>query len=195
MVEGILKSSGMAAIPLPTRQPPFSRDASGSWGCGAWHGNGWFQIQWDRRADKLSIAAKELFPNVLTCAIWGHAWHTYQVRCLQVVVAALQSRLSRDPGVMHLLRCLVHCHQPPVVWVHRDISIGALHIHLAPLPLARIPLTLICKACARKRGRSNPGTTGSIQPLSVVKWLTKKDNIHDLHMIYIPVLLMSTKSN
>ncbi len=85
-------------------------DASGSWGCGAWHGNSWFQVQWDRRADKISIAVKELLPIVLTCVMWGHAWRTHQVRCLcdnQVIVAALQSRSSRDPGVMHLLRCLV----------------------------------------------------------------------------------------
>ena len=93
---------------LPTVQ--LTSDASGTWGCGAWHGNGWFQVQWDRRADVLSIAAKELIPIVLACATWGHTWHAHQVRCWcdnQVVVAALQSRSSRDPGVMHLLRCLV----------------------------------------------------------------------------------------
>ncbi len=85
-------------------------DASESCGCGAWHGNSWFQVQWDRRADKISIAAKELLPRVLARVTWGHAWHAHQVRCLcgnQVIVAALQSRPSRDPGVMHLLRCLV----------------------------------------------------------------------------------------
>ena len=32
-------------------------DASGSWRCGAWHGDSWFQCAWDHRADSLSIAA------------------------------------------------------------------------------------------------------------------------------------------
>jgi len=39
--------------------------ASDSWGCGAWHVRGWFQVLWDDRADSLSIAAKELLPIVL----------------------------------------------------------------------------------------------------------------------------------
>ncbi len=85
-------------------------DASGSWGCGAWYGKSWFQVPWGSWAGNYSIAAKELLPIVLACATWGHMWHARQVRCLcdnQVVVAALQSRSSRDPGVMHLLRCLV----------------------------------------------------------------------------------------
>ena len=48
-------------------------------------------------------------PVLFACALWGGAWHAHRVRCLcdnQVVVAALQSRLCRDAGVMHLLQCL-----------------------------------------------------------------------------------------
>ena len=96
----------------PTLELPVvevASDASGSWGCDAWHGDNWFQCAWDHRADSLSIAAKELVPVLLACALWGGAWHAHRVCCLcdnQVVVAALQSRSCRDAGVMHLLRCL-----------------------------------------------------------------------------------------
>ncbi len=85
-------------------------DASGSWGCGAWFEKEWFLAPWDSRADSLSIAAKELIPIIIACAIWGHAWSTHRVNCRcdnQVVVAALQARVSRDAGVMQLLRSLI----------------------------------------------------------------------------------------
>ena len=85
-------------------------DASGSWGCGAWHDDKWFQVSWNGRGTQLSIAGKELVPIILACAAWGQSWQACRVRCWcdnQVVVAALRSRTSRDSGVMHLLRCLV----------------------------------------------------------------------------------------
>ena len=85
-------------------------DASGSWGCGAWHNTSWFQVPWDNRAGNLSIAAKELVPIILACAAWGRSWQACRVRCNcdnQVVVVALRLRSSRDQGVMYLLRCLV----------------------------------------------------------------------------------------
>ena len=85
-------------------------DASGSWGCGAWHDKAWFQVQWDPRAENLSIACKELIPVVLGCAAWGDSWQGRRVTCRcdnQVVVAGLRSRSSHDKGVMHLLRYLV----------------------------------------------------------------------------------------
>ena len=46
----------------------------------------------------------------LACAAWGRAWHGYRVRCrcdYQVMVSALQSRTSMDPGVMHLPGCMI----------------------------------------------------------------------------------------
>lgn len=58
----------------PTLELPMvvmASDASGTWGCGAWHGNSWFQLHWDHRADPLSIVAKELIPIVLACAMPG----------------------------------------------------------------------------------------------------------------------------
>ena len=84
-------------------------DASGAWGCAAWHNLSWFQVQWDSRAEGFSIAAKEFIPIILACVAWGGAWRAHRVICRcdnQVVVAALRARSSRDRGVMHLLRCL-----------------------------------------------------------------------------------------
>lgn len=92
---------------LPTVE--MASDASGSWGCGAWCGNMWFQVQWDHRSQDLPIAVKELLPIVLACAIWGRGWQGHQVLCHcdnQAVVATLRSRSSKHKGLMHLLRCL-----------------------------------------------------------------------------------------
>lgn len=55
-------------------QPPevtFSSDASGRWGCGAVWQDAWLQVQWNRQWQDQQIAAKELVPIVLACAIWG----------------------------------------------------------------------------------------------------------------------------
>lgn len=104
--------NGVSFLPPPAHLPSVevTSDASGSWGCGVWHQNSWFQVQWDPRSQGLSIAQKELIPIILACATWDHAWHGRQVRCHcdnQVVVACLHSRTSKDRGIMHLLRCLV----------------------------------------------------------------------------------------
>ena len=75
----------------------------------AWYNTSW--LPWDSRASSLSIAVKELVPIILACAAWGQSWHTCQVWCRcdnQVVVAALRSWSCKDPGVMHLLRCLTY---------------------------------------------------------------------------------------
>ena len=49
-------------------------DASGSWGCGAWHEKDWYQLAWDRRAQGLHIAAKELIPIIIGAVVWGKIW-------------------------------------------------------------------------------------------------------------------------
>ena len=85
------------------------RDASGSWGCGAWHGSHWFQLSWDERLEGLTIMIKELLPIVLAGMIWGRRWVDSCVRCLcdnQAVAACLRSRTSRDSHCMHMLRTL-----------------------------------------------------------------------------------------
>ena len=92
---------------LPTLQ--LASDASGTWGCGAWHRSHWFQVQWDQRAESLQIMAKELIPIVLACAVWSPQWQNHRIQCLcdnQAVVAALYSRTCRESHCMHLLRVL-----------------------------------------------------------------------------------------
>ena len=85
-------------------------DASGSWGCAAWHGDAWFQVKWDARAELLSIAEKELIPIVLACQAWGSDWGRYR---WSATLTIKQWLLTCDPGLvdtkgmMHLLRSLV----------------------------------------------------------------------------------------
>lgn len=84
-------------------------DASGHWGCGAWSGKKWFQVKWPHDAMELPIAAKELIPIVIAGAIWGKEWAKQKVKFWcdnESVVAVMKSRTSRNPHLMHLLRCL-----------------------------------------------------------------------------------------
>ena len=48
----------------------FSSDASGNWGCGAWHGHLWFQWKWGTVSIQLPTVVKELLP-ILLAAISG----------------------------------------------------------------------------------------------------------------------------
>ena len=87
----------------------FATDASGIWGCGAWHERSWFQLEWDPLTRQLPIAVKELLPIILAGLIWGKSWRRQKVLCYcdnQAVVAGLRSRSSPQPQIMHLLRCL-----------------------------------------------------------------------------------------
>lgn len=85
-------------------------DASGRWGCGAFTDKGeWFQFRWPAEWGGVHITGKELLPIVVACAVWGHQWQGYSVRCLcdnAAVVAIVKSGSSKDPTVMHLMRCL-----------------------------------------------------------------------------------------
>lgn len=44
-------------------------DASGIWGCGAWHNRQWFQLAWDERTVNWHIAAKELVPIIMAAVL------------------------------------------------------------------------------------------------------------------------------
>ena len=85
-------------------------DALGHWGCGAFTSSGhWFQLQWPRSWEPVHITVKELLPVVMACALWGMAWQGQAVRCHcdnEAVVAILKSGTSKNPLVMHLMRCL-----------------------------------------------------------------------------------------
>ena len=104
----------MVQLPAAVQRTPaaeftFCSDASGSWGCGAWSGQQWFQIPWDDVLAGWHIAAKELLPIVIAAALWGKEWRGKQVHggCdNQAVVEALEARACRDRVLMDLLRCL-----------------------------------------------------------------------------------------
>lgn len=103
--------NGISFLPPPSSLPrlQMASDASGSWGCGAWHGREWFQLQWDERSVHLPIMTKELLPIVLAVSVWGPRWKGHCVTCLcdnQAVVACLRSRTSREGHIMHMLRTL-----------------------------------------------------------------------------------------
>ena len=85
-------------------------DASGTWGCGAYTGQMWFQFQWPDDMLDCHITIKELIPIVFAAAIWGDLWSGKSVlfHCDNAaVVTILSSGTSRDNLVMHLIRCLV----------------------------------------------------------------------------------------
>ena len=97
------------APPPQLHATEMASDASGSWGCGAWHGTRWFQLQWDAASQELQIALKELLPVVLACKLWGPLWENQRVRCHcdnQVVVASLRSQTCKNSHCMHMLRAL-----------------------------------------------------------------------------------------
>ncbi len=81
--EFVCSWNGISFLAPPSHLPSveIASDASGSWGCGAWHGDSWFQLPWDDRSRELSIACKELIPIALACTAWGHQWHGYRVTC------------------------------------------------------------------------------------------------------------------
>ncbi len=84
-------------------------DASGNWGCGAWHLTEWFQLPWNEKSRELGIAAKELIPIIIGAVVWGSGWsgRSIRVRCDNAaVIAILNSRYSKEPLLMHMLRCL-----------------------------------------------------------------------------------------
>ena len=107
----------------------FASDPSGSWGCGAWHSYQWLQIPWDSKAQALDISCKELIPIISASATWGHKWARHQVVCHcdnQVVVAALCSCSSRQPHLMHMLRCVAFaelaCTNNQLSWLGRWLA-------------------------------------------------------------------------
>ena len=87
----------------------FASDASGAWGYGAVWGKQWLQGQWIDSWDQVNIATKELVPVVVGCAVWGAHWRQKVVlnQCDNMaVVDVIRSQKSKDPTIMHLLRCL-----------------------------------------------------------------------------------------
>lgn len=102
--------NGRSFFPQVIPSVTVTSDASGSFGCGAFsREHGWFQLQWPESWGTVHIAAKELVPIVVAASIWGSSWQGLCI-CFRTdnmaVVEVLRSRTSRDPLLMHLLRCL-----------------------------------------------------------------------------------------
>ena len=84
-------------------------DASGTWGCGAWWKNRWFQLQWTEEMLGKHISVKELIPVIIATLIWGQHINGKRVLCNcdnSAVVTVLNTRYSKDKDLMQLLRCL-----------------------------------------------------------------------------------------
>lgn len=83
-------------------------DASGNWGCGAIWNRHWLQWEWEGLWSDQQITIKELVPIVAACAIWGSAWQDKQVFMCDnmAVVQVIAGLSSKDPTIMHLLRCM-----------------------------------------------------------------------------------------
>jgi len=99
--------SFLAGLSYPDTQ--IQTDASGNWGCGALFNGHWFQLQWSAEWTRIDIMAKELVPIVLSCAIWGPLLtrKSLEFKCdNSSLVAAINKGSSKEPMVMHLLRCL-----------------------------------------------------------------------------------------
>ena len=100
-------------------------DASGSFGCGAWSEQSWFQYSWPSGLKQQSIAAKELLPIVMACMVWGKTWskNAVLVHCdNQAVVEVVNAGYCKDPHLMQLLRCLFF------ITTFFKISVKAAHI-------------------------------------------------------------------
>lgn len=85
-------------------------DAPGSLGFGKVFGKHWLYGKWPSALQSSSIKYKELFPLVVAAHMWGLSWFSQVVlfHCdNESVVFILNSRTSRAPDVMHLLRLLL----------------------------------------------------------------------------------------
>lgn len=106
--------NGVSVITALCRRPidaKLTTDASGSWGCGAFFGERWFNLSWESCPcwAEVHISVKELLPIVISCSIWGQEMSGKHIRCLcdnAAVVAMINKRTSTHPLAMHLLRCL-----------------------------------------------------------------------------------------
>ena len=104
--------NGVSLLSSVSNQPPdlsVTSDASGSWGCGAFWGAEWFQLEWAGLLQEAHIAIKELVPVVIATAIWGNQWRGKTVQVLSdntAVVTAINKNTTRLKESAHLLRCL-----------------------------------------------------------------------------------------
>ena len=94
----------------PAADIEVASDAAGSFGFGAYFQGFWFSGQWAPPQLSQSIAYKELFPVVVAAHVWGSQWSRKHVLFRsdnEAVVHMLNSRTSKTPSLMRLLRSLL----------------------------------------------------------------------------------------
>ena len=128
-------------------------DASGQWGCGAhWQGL-WFNLPWEPQPiASESIAAKELFPILAACTVWGHLWRGCTVCCHCdniAVVEVINRQRAKDCLLSHLLRCLFFASaqfdfdvEPAIHQDERKLPLFFLQMPHAALSPTPIPIQL-----------------------------------------------------
>ena len=82
-------------------------DAAGSLGFGAYFQGFWFAGPWAVSQQQQSIAYKELFPVVVAAHVWWFKKHVLFRSDNEAVVHMLNSRTSKIPFLMQLLRTLL----------------------------------------------------------------------------------------
>jgi hypothetical protein len=152
--------NGVSLLASHVYHPPdftLFTDASGNWGCGGTAGPEWFQCAWSEQWASVNIATKELVPIVIAVAIWGSHWASSHVRIRcdnMAVVDILKARSSRDPGVMHLLRCL------HFFAAKHDLRLSASHIagvdNTLADALSRNNLPLFFLSCPKAHAHPTP---------------------------------------
>ena len=94
----------------PPRNVEVVSDASGSLGFRAYLNGAWFSGSWVVLQKSQSIAYNELFPVVLAARFWGAQWPRQHILLScdnEAVVHILNTRTSKVPALMHLLRDLL----------------------------------------------------------------------------------------
>ena len=149
----LLPWNGVGVVEASNSSPSikFTSNASGSWGCGAWHGVRWFQHPWSETKQRLAISTKELFLIVVAAAIWGSEWKgAYQLRESRPV-NILRWRGSDSPSHLH---CWTSC-----VLIGRKPSIPTSLFCGPRLPSA-LPGSSAWASCFRCQRISLPSTQG-----------------------------------
>lgn len=101
--------NGKGFLPFAQAQMTLASDASGSWGCGALWGTRWIQLNWSDHLHLLNISCMEILPILLAAGVWDIEWYKKQLVCIcdnEAVVATLNKRSAKDPGLAQGLRCL-----------------------------------------------------------------------------------------
>ena len=69
---------------------------------------GSFQIEWPSGWEGVDISVKELVPVIVAAALWGGLWQGHHIHFHSdnmAVLSIMNTKTSKAPQLMHLLRC------------------------------------------------------------------------------------------